>query len=69
MATLRQNIVVRSSELRTSVLETALGMGIQNETVAKWVFENVVEEEEEEDANQAGGHSCDRLMDRPEKDE
>ena len=49
MATLRQNIVVRSSELRTSVLETALGMGIQNETVAKWVFENVVEEEEEED--------------------
>lgn len=49
MATLRQNFVVRSSELRTSVLETALDMGIQNEPVAKWVFENVVEEEEEEE--------------------
>ena len=48
MATLRQNYVARPSELRTSVLETALGMGIQNETVAKWMFESVVEEEEEE---------------------
>ena len=49
MATLRRNFVARPSELRTSVLETALDMGIQNETVAKWMFDSVVEEEEEEE--------------------
>lgn len=51
MATLRQNIVIRPSELRTSVLETALDMGIRNETVAKWIFDSVAEEEEDEEVS------------------
>jgi hypothetical protein len=51
-----------SNALRASVLETALELGFgSNKTVANWIFNNPLEEEEEPEEEDVGDHSISNI--------